>query len=47
MAEKINSIVWGDLLIFILLLTGVIYTVKLRFIQFKMFPYIIKKLKVF
>ena len=35
MAEKINSIVWGDLLIFILLLTGVIYTVKLRFIQFK------------
>ena len=45
MAEKRNSIVWGDLLIFILLLTGVIYTVKLRFIQFKMFPYIIKKLK--
>ena len=45
MLEKINSYVWGSFLISLLLTTGIIYTLKLRFIQFKMFPYFIKSLK--
>lgn len=40
--EKINSYVWGTGLISLLLLTGLIYTLKLKFIQFKMFKYIFK-----
>lgn len=40
--EKINSFVWGAGLIFLLLFTGIIYTVKLRFVQFRMIPFLIK-----
>lgn len=40
--EKINSQVWGAGLIFLLLATGLIYTVKLGFIQFRMIPFLIK-----
>lgn len=40
--EKVNSYVWGSGLIFLLLSTGIIYTVKLKFIQFKIIPFFIK-----
>lgn len=36
----INSYVWGWGLIFLLLFTGLIYTLKLGFIQFKLIPFI-------
>ena len=34
--EKANNFVWGNGLVFLLLATGVIFTVKLRFIQFRL-----------
>lgn len=37
--EKINSYVWGSGLIFLLITTGIIYTVKLKFIQFRIIPF--------
>lgn len=37
--EKINSYVWGAGLIFLLMTTGIIYTVKLKFIQFRIIPF--------
>ena len=37
--EKLSSYIWGGGLIFLLLVTGAIYTVKLGFIQFKTLPY--------
>ncbi len=40
--EKINSYVWGKGLIFLLIVTGIIYTVKLRFIQFRIVPFFLK-----
>lgn len=45
MLEKINSFVWGSGLIFLLLITGTIYTFRLRFIQFRMFPYFFKGIR--
>ncbi len=45
MAERINAIIWGAPTVFLLIFTGVIFTVKLRFIQFGMFSYILGKLK--
>jgi len=45
MLEKVNSYVWGVVLISLLLMTGALYTFKLRFIQFRMFPYFIKNVK--
>ncbi|MDE5583783.1 MAG: amino acid carrier protein [Ruminococcus sp.] len=42
MIEKINAFIWGGGLVFLLLATGLAYTIKLGFIQFGMFPYIIK-----
>ena len=45
MLEKFNSYVWGVVLISLLLMTGALYTFKLRFIQFRMFPYFIKNVK--
>lgn len=45
MLEKVNSYVWGVVLISLLLMTGALYTFKLRFIQFRMFPYFIKSVK--
>ncbi len=44
MLEKLNGFIWGNVLIFLLLSTGVVYTFKLRFIQFRTIPYIIKNL---
>lgn len=43
--EKINGYVWGNGLIFLLLGTGILYTVKLGFIQLRCFPFLIKSLK--
>lgn len=43
--EKLSSYIWGGGLIFLLLVTGAIYTVKLGFIQFKTLPYLIKNSK--
>lgn len=40
--EKINSCVWGGGLIFLLLFTGLIYTIKLRFIQLRTIPFLLK-----
>lgn len=40
--DKINSFIWGAGLIFLLLFTGLIYTVKLRFVQFRMIPFLIR-----
>lgn len=40
--EKVNSYVWGAGLIFLLLTTGIIYTIKLKFIQFRIIPFLIK-----
>ncbi|MCM1132625.1 MAG: amino acid carrier protein [Ruminococcus flavefaciens] len=34
--EKINNIVWGNGLVFLLLATGIIFTLRLGFIQFRM-----------
>lgn len=45
MLEKVNSYVWGVVLISLLLMTGALYSFKLRFIQFRMFPYFIKNVK--
>lgn len=45
MLEKVNSYVWGVVLISLLLMTGALYTFKLRFIQLRMFPYFIKNVK--
>lgn len=42
MLEKINSFVWGNGLVFLLLMTGFVYTVKLHFVQLKAVPYIIR-----
>ena len=36
MLEKINNLVWGNGLVFLLLTVGIIFTVKLRFIQFNL-----------
>lgn len=38
---KINNFVWGNGLIFLLLSVGIIFTVKLRFIQFRMPKFIL------
>ena len=45
MLEKVNSYVWGVVLISLLLMTGALYSFKLRFIQFRTFPYFIKNVK--
>ncbi|MDE6035052.1 MAG: amino acid carrier protein [Ruminococcus sp.] len=37
--EKLNSYVWSSGLIFLLITTGIIYTVKLRFVQFRIIPF--------
>ena len=43
--EKVNSLVWGNGLIAILLITGIIYTIRLRFVQFRLFPFIFRSLQ--
>ncbi|MCR5601859.1 MAG: amino acid carrier protein [Ruminococcus sp.] len=44
MLDRINGFVWGNGLVFLLIFTGLLYTVKLKGIQIKMFPYIIKRI---
>ncbi|SDK11752.1 alanine/glycine:cation symporter family protein [Natronincola ferrireducens] len=38
--SKINSILWGPIMLFFLLGTGLLFTLKLRFIQIRKFKYI-------
>ena len=45
MLEKINSYVWGTGLISLLLIAGLLYTIRLRFIQFRIFPYFFMALR--
>ena len=45
MLERINSYIWGNGLIFLILITGILYTVRLGFIQIKIFPYFFKKFR--
>ncbi len=40
--SEINNLVWGKPLLVLLLGTGIIYTVKLKFFQVRSFPYIVK-----
>lgn len=40
--EKINSYVWGAGLIFLLTATGIAYTVKLKFVQFRIIPFFVR-----
>lgn len=42
MLSEINNLVWGKPLLVLLLGTGIIYTVRLKFFQIKSFPYIIR-----
>lgn len=37
--EKINSHVWGAGLVFLLISTGIAYTIKLKFVQFRIIPF--------
>ncbi len=41
--DKINSFIWSGGLIGLLLLTGAVYTVKLKGIQFRLLPFLIKE----
>ena len=43
MLEKVNELVWGNGLVYLLIFTGILYTIKLKGIQIKIFPYMIKK----
>lgn len=43
--KEISGFIWGKGLIFLLLSAGIIYTVKLRFIQFRFIPYLIRSAK--
>lgn len=45
MLEKLNSFIWGTGLITLILLTGAIFTVKTKFVQLRMFPFIFHKLR--
>lgn len=41
--DRVNSFVWGNGMIALLLLTGLIYTIKLKGIQLKVIPYLFRK----
>ena len=43
MLDRASELVWGNGLVYLLLLTGILYTIKLKGIQIKMFPYILKR----
>ena len=43
--ETLCSYVWGTGLVSLLLVTGAVFTVKLGFVQFKMFPFVIKAMR--
>ncbi len=40
--ERISSFIWGGGLIFLLLFTGIVYSVKLKLIQFQTLPFLLK-----
>lgn len=42
MLERINGMIWGKGLIFLLLIIGMVYTVKLKAVQFRLIPYMIR-----
>lgn len=42
---NINNFIWGNGLVFLLLSTGILYTLKLGFIQFRMPKFLIKNIK--
>ena len=42
MLDKINNMVWGNGLVFLLMLTGVVYTIKLKGVQLRLLPNIFK-----
>lgn len=42
--EKISSLIWGNGLVFLLLTAGLLYTIRLKFIQLRLFPFLIKKM---
>ncbi len=41
--DRINSIIWGNWLLIVLLGIGLLYTVLSGFIQVRRFPYIMRK----
>lgn len=41
--DRINSIIWGNWLLIVLLGIGLLYTVLSRFVQIRRFPYIMRK----
>ncbi len=41
--EKINSFLWDYILIFLLLGTGILYTFRLKFVQFRLFRFIFSR----
>lgn len=43
--NMINNNVWGGGLIFLLITTGIIYTVKLGFVQFRCLPFLVSSMK--
>lgn len=43
MVKKIADLIWGDWLVALIFFTGIYYTILLKGLQFKKFPYIIKK----
>lgn len=42
--DNINNYIWGFGLIYLLLFVGIIYTIKLKFVQFRFIPYILKSI---
>ncbi|MBR4628117.1 MAG: sodium:alanine symporter family protein [Ruminococcus sp.] len=45
MIEKMSGLVWGGGLVFLLLFTGTVYTVKLRAVQFRLPGFLISRVK--
>lgn len=41
--DKINSFIWGNGLVFLLLFTGVVYTIRLKFVQFRLLPFVFRR----
>lgn len=41
--KKVADLIWGDWLVALIFFTGIYYTFILKGLQFKKFPYIIKK----
>jgi AGCS family alanine or glycine:cation symporter len=43
--NRISGFIWGEGLIFLLLFAGVVYTFRLKFIQFRVMPFLIKSIR--